>query len=180
MKHKKISTITCGLILSVLLSSCYVQKMIAPLESKVALADEMEQLPVKVKYTQWYILWGLVPLSNDKTDDKIQKYKLTKVRVTTKQSFLDGFCYWVWGGLIAPQTVILEGISEISAPNNESKKQSTENQKTKKQDNNAKSQTSSPSTKSKSDRLRELKEMLDSKLISQDDYEREKKKILSE
>ena len=37
-----------------------------------------------------------------------------------------------------------------------------------------------PSTKSKADKLRELKEMLDGKLITQDEYNKEKKKILDE
>ncbi len=41
-------------------------------------------------------------------------------------------------------------------------------------------QQNAPSTKSKADRLKELKQMLDDKLITQDEYNNEKKKILDE
>ena len=145
-----------------LLSSCYTSRIVAPVDSKVTVANEMEQLPIKVRYKQVYALFGLIPLANIHTDDRIQRMKLTKIRMTTKQNFIDGLIAFLTSGLIVTQTAILEGESSASYQNTNT------------------STIVNDKSKSKADRLKELKEMLDAKLISNEDYEREKKKILEE
>lgn len=55
-----------------------------------------------------------------------------------------------------------------------------ENIISKTQDENELQQQNTPTEKSKTDRLRELKQMFDEKLITQDEYTKEKKKILDE
>lgn len=82
------------------------------MDGKVTLANEVESLPFKVKHKNWYLFWGLVPLTNNKTDKKIQKYKLTKVRATTKFNFVDILIDLVSSGIVSTNTIIIEGESK--------------------------------------------------------------------
>jgi hypothetical protein len=70
------------------LSSCFSVKMVAPANSDVKLAGPYEPLPIKHKVTNWYALFGSVPVTkNSKTDGIIAEMQLSKVRMETKTTF---------------------------------------------------------------------------------------------
>lgn len=76
------------LLTAICLSSCFSVKMVAPANSNVTVASAYEPLPVKHKVTNWYALFGSVPVSkNSKTDRIIEEMQLSKVRMETKVSF---------------------------------------------------------------------------------------------
>jgi hypothetical protein len=95
MTYIKSITVLCLLAsLPFFLSSCYTAKVSAPPDSDVQLASSSESLPVVKTTKNWYLLFGLVPLSNTATD---QVEGLDKVRVETKWTFLDGIINGVAG-----------------------------------------------------------------------------------
>ena len=61
-------------------------------------------------YKVWYVLWGLIPLNENKTDKMIKENGLTSVRVETKFKFIDYLITAITGNVsIVVCTVILEG-----------------------------------------------------------------------
>ena len=157
--------------MAVLLSSCYVSKYVAPpSDSKVTLAKETDQLSFKKKVKLFYLVFGLVPLTEDKIENTIAKYNLTSVRFTHKTAFEDGLVTGILYGLFGMNTVIIEGNIDQNA------KTTTQPTVQPKQSPAPKNSTG----KSKIDRLKELKELLDAKVITQSEYDTEKKKILAE
>lgn len=72
-----------------MLTSCFSTKIVAPTNRKVALATEMEPMDKRVIKKNWYILWGAVPISNNKTDYIIEQEQFNKVRVETTHLFSD-------------------------------------------------------------------------------------------
>ncbi len=86
---KSVRFLSALFLVSVLLTSCYSTKIVAPTNRKVALATEMEPMDKRVIKKNWYILWGAVPISNNKTDYIIEQEQFNKVRVETKYLFSD-------------------------------------------------------------------------------------------
>lgn len=86
---KPIVKTTLSFIVILMLSSCYSVKVVAPFDQKVELASKTELLPFKDQQKNWYVLWGLVPISHNSPDRLIKENGLTKVRIETKMSFLD-------------------------------------------------------------------------------------------
>lgn len=102
------------IVLSLLLSSCFSVKMVAPANSQVTLASAYEPLPIKQKVTNWYALFGSVPISkNSKTDRIIDEMQLTKVRMETKVTFanylLNGLLNLILPTTVVTNTTIIEG-----------------------------------------------------------------------
>jgi hypothetical protein len=98
---------------TVLFTSCYSTKIVAPSSRKVALATEMEPMEKKIIQKNWYILWGAVPISHNKTDYIIEQEQFTKVRVENKYTFVD---YLITGVLqtasICTNSTIIEGTTK--------------------------------------------------------------------
>ena len=100
---------------SVLFTSCYSSKMVAPSNRKVALATEMEPMEKRIIKKNWYVLWGAVPVSNNKTDYIIEQEQFTKVRVENLHTFGD---YIITGILnfiptsICINTTVIEGTTK--------------------------------------------------------------------
>jgi hypothetical protein len=82
----------------------------APPESNIRLLAELEPATSKVTMKNWYVLWGIVPLTNNNTSDVIARHALKNVRVKTYFSFVDALINYVLGGLsIYTNTVDIEG-----------------------------------------------------------------------
>lgn len=113
--------IVSALVLTSLLTSCYPVKVVAPYnESKTyTLANANENLPIREKKMNWYILFGAVPLDRNKTDKLIEDYQLTKVRAEVKTTPLNILLNIVLNGFlpttIVTNTVIVEGQREEQA-----------------------------------------------------------------
>lgn len=86
---KSVKFLSVLFLASILLTSCYSTKIVAPTNRKVALATEMEPMDKRVIKKNWYVLWGAVPISDNKTDYIIEQEQFNKVRVETKHMFSD-------------------------------------------------------------------------------------------
>jgi hypothetical protein len=113
MKKQFYSLILC-ILASVCLSSCFSVKMVAPANTEVTLASAYEPLPIKHKVTNWYALFGSVPVSkNTKTDKIIEEMQLTTVRMETKVTFgnyiINALLNAIIPTTIVTNTTIIEG-----------------------------------------------------------------------
>ena len=103
-----------ALTVAISLSSCYSVKIAAPTNNKVTLATAYEPLPIKQRVTNWYFLFGSVPISrNYKTDNIISEMNLGKVRIETKMTFGNFLLNAVLNGIlpttVVTSTTIIEG-----------------------------------------------------------------------
>jgi hypothetical protein len=92
-----------------LLPSCATVIVAAPPNSNTKLLTELEPAPSKVVVTNWYFLWGLVPVSTISISDLIAKYQLKNIRVKTYIGFLDWLTIAVTDGIIYTNTIEIEG-----------------------------------------------------------------------
>lgn len=76
--HKNIPIIIICLF-CFLFTSCYTVSIVAPIGKKVMLADETEPTNFKTTKKVWYLIWGLVPITDNSTEDLIAKYNLENV-----------------------------------------------------------------------------------------------------
>jgi hypothetical protein len=111
---KKIcSGIVVVIILNIGLSGCYSVKIAAPANSSITLANAYEPLPFSQRFTNWYALFGAVPISKNKTQLAIETMKLNKVRVETRLSFgnmlLNSLLNIILPTTIVTNTIIVEG-----------------------------------------------------------------------
>lgn len=85
----------------------------APPDVGVTLTSQFEPAPMKVEKRVWYVLYGLVPLTDNTTTDIIQKYGFKKVHVKSEQTFLDYLITVFLGTFtIATRTIVVEGSRE--------------------------------------------------------------------
>jgi hypothetical protein len=74
------------------------------------LAAETEPTTLKTNKKVWYVLWGLVPITDNSTEDLIAKYNLQNVKVKTQYDIVDFLISYFLGFLtIHTKTVIVEG-----------------------------------------------------------------------
>lgn len=93
-----------------LFTSCATVSIVAPTGQNVMLAPETEGMTLKTSKKVWYVLWGLVPITNNSTEDLITKYNLQSVRVKTQYDVLDFLISYFLGFLtLHTKTVIVEG-----------------------------------------------------------------------
>jgi hypothetical protein len=94
-----------------LFSSCATISIIAPVGQKVMLASETTPVAFSTTKKVFYLLWGLVPISNNSTDDIIAKYNLENVRFKTQYDFIDVLVSFVFGDFISlhSKTIVIEG-----------------------------------------------------------------------
>ena len=92
-----------------LLPSCATVMVAAPPSTNVKLLGEFEPAQSKVVVKNWYLLYGLVPISSNSTADQIAKYQLKDVRVKTYYGVLDWFINAITYGIIYTNTVEIEG-----------------------------------------------------------------------
>ena len=68
---------------------CYAVRYVAPPQQDVKLMSEVDVGKVKLQKKVWYAVWGLVPITDNSTEDLIQKYNLKNVKAKSYISFLD-------------------------------------------------------------------------------------------
>ena len=109
MKHMILAACLAAVCL-MLLPSCGVVMVTAPPGDDVRLLPELEPAASKVTVKNWYVLWGLVPITNNSTADVIGRNQLENVRVKTYYSVVDWLINAVLGGFsIYTNTVEIEG-----------------------------------------------------------------------
>lgn len=93
-----------------LLMNCATVSIVAPTGKKVVLAAETDPTTFKTTKKVWYVIWGLVPITDNSTEELITKYNLENVRVKTQYDIVDFLISYFLGFLsIHTKTVIVEG-----------------------------------------------------------------------
>jgi len=109
---KKFAVTVLLVVACFLVTGCYSVKMVAPPDGDVKLMSPTQSAAYTKKITNWYALWGLVPIINaeDGVQKAIKENNLKEVRVETKQTFIDGLIsYFLGFATIGTTTTILEG-----------------------------------------------------------------------
>lgn len=103
-----------GIVLfAILFTDCTTQRIIAPPNSEVKLASAAESLSFRQKQTDWYVIWGLVPISRCSSDKIIEENNLKTARVTSKFTPLDFLISLFTGAFtITTRTQIIEGSTQ--------------------------------------------------------------------
>lgn len=71
-------------------AGCWTVKVEVPAGSNVKLTGNFEGAgPTVEKFRVWYVLWGLVPISENSTAPKLQGKNLSEVSVQTQADVLD-------------------------------------------------------------------------------------------
>lgn len=93
------------------LTGCYSVKVLSDRDTPITLASRTDTLPYKESYKVWYVLWGLIPISDNTTNKILATTKLKKVRITTKMDADDWLVSLILGGFltICTWTVEVEG-----------------------------------------------------------------------
>lgn len=109
MKQALLLTVLVGLCLSVL-PGCATVYVNAPPGRDVRLMAENEPMQSKQTVRTWYLLWGLVPISDNSTADRIADHNLTGIRVKEQYGFVDVLIsvFLSWTSLHS-RTVVIEG-----------------------------------------------------------------------
>ncbi|MGQ9534880.1 MAG: hypothetical protein ACUVTF_06575 [bacterium] len=101
------SLISILIIGSMLLGCAPVMVNAPPYETK--LLSESDSAPGKTTLRCWYLLWGLVPISNNATDEIIAQKGYKGVRAKVYHNIIDIVIDVIFGGIIYSQTVEIEG-----------------------------------------------------------------------
>jgi hypothetical protein len=112
-KNRKMKKVIIAGLCFLFLSGCYSVKMSTPYDSKVELASKTDMLPFKENKTNWFFLYGIIPLSGNKVETTIRENGLTKVRLQTKIRVADFFISLFPSIiLISTNTTVIEGARE--------------------------------------------------------------------
>ncbi|MCX7705836.1 MAG: hypothetical protein N2115_06220 [bacterium] len=97
-------------LIALIAVNCGTVIMSAPPREDVKLLSEADPTAFKTTMKCWYVLWGLVPISNNSTAEVIAKYQLKNVRAKTYYSFVDYLINMVLGTFsIYTNTTVIEG-----------------------------------------------------------------------
>lgn len=109
VKQVLLLTVLVGLCLSVL-PGCATVYVNAPPGRDVRLMAENEPMQSKQTVRAWYLLWGLVPISDNSTAKRISDHSLTGIRVKEQYGFVDVLIsvFLSWTSLHS-RTVVIEG-----------------------------------------------------------------------
>ncbi|MEO0136726.1 MAG: hypothetical protein ABIL40_02235 [candidate division WOR-3 bacterium] len=103
-------TIILLLLVALFITNCGTVIISAPPRDEIRLLPESESTTFKTKMKCWYVLWGLVPISNNSTAEIIAKHQLKNVRAKTYYSFVDYLINMVLGSFsIYTNTTEIEG-----------------------------------------------------------------------
>jgi hypothetical protein len=93
-----------------LLVNCATVLVNAPRGKTVTLLSN-EPAPVKITLRNWYLLWGLIPLTHNNTASMIARTNLDVVRVKAYYTPLQRLANLIMIlGLVETNTVVIEGI----------------------------------------------------------------------
>ena len=93
-----------------LLINCAAVLVNAPRDEAVTLLSNQPTM-VKVTLRNWYLLWGLIPLTNNNTATMIARTNLDNVRVKVYYTPLQRLANLIMVlGLVETNTVVIEGI----------------------------------------------------------------------
>ena len=101
VKSLKKAFLFLGIVTTVLFSGCYKARLVAPHGKTIYLAKRGEFGEERTKRV-WYLLGGLIPLSETNPTDIIGDCK--RVRATFYISFIDGLIQTLTLGILTPAT----------------------------------------------------------------------------
>jgi len=88
-----------GVLFVVFLESCATVRVEAPGKSDIKLATETSPYNYVMKKKVFYILWGLVPITDNSTASMLAGKDVSEVRVLTYYDVVDAFVSYVLGWL---------------------------------------------------------------------------------
>jgi len=102
---------TVGLMLLVclLFVSCMTVKVVAPPSSNIQLLSETQSTSFKMTKRAIFLIYGLIPIANNSTDEMLAKYDVESVKVTTEFDIVDWLISGITGGLVVTKSIIIEG-----------------------------------------------------------------------
>jgi len=109
---RRLVVISAMAVLCFVMTGCYSVNVCAPADANVSLAADSKPAAFKKELKNWYVLWGLVPISNaeDGVSRVIKDNGLTEVRAETKKTFVDWLISYFLGAVtIQTNTTIIEG-----------------------------------------------------------------------
>ena len=93
--------------MALFLSSCLTTEVSAPAGQKVTLASDGAFCKEKIRKRVWFALWGVYPISQNKTSELLKGIK-EPVKIKTYFSWLDVVIALFTGGFsIVPKTVAI-------------------------------------------------------------------------
>ena len=107
MKLFKSALVAASLMVAA--SSCQIVKVSAPAGAGVELATESDNLATKIRKKEFYLLGGLVAISNNKTQEIIAANGFKKVRVETRYNLVDAIVNGITFGIIHLRTTDVYG-----------------------------------------------------------------------
>jgi hypothetical protein len=109
-RMKKPILLTLLLFITFMTINCGTVIVAAPPGKNIELLDEGDPARVVTIKKCWYLLWGLVPISNNSTAPIVADYKLKSVRVSTYYSAVDFIISFFLGFTsLHTRTVEIEG-----------------------------------------------------------------------
>ncbi len=97
-------------LLCFLFTGCATVSIVGPAGQKTTLLSEPDPTTFRTTKKVWYVLWGLVPITDNSTAEIIAHYNLKDVKVRTQYDIIDWLISAVLGGLsLHTKTVIIEG-----------------------------------------------------------------------
>jgi hypothetical protein len=109
---RRLTVVSVVAVMCFVMVGCFSVKVCAPMSGDISLAPDVTPMAFKTEVRSWYLLWGLVPLSNaeDGVSQTIKSYNLTSVRVETTTTPIDWLISVVLGSIsVGTRTTIVEG-----------------------------------------------------------------------
>jgi hypothetical protein len=103
MRKLVVYALLCAVLLP-LVGSCTVSYVSAPPGSHVTLPSDADYATSRFRMKNWYMLWGLIPLSDNNAVNIIGRYNLKNVRTRTYYGFGDMIIDIIFAGLVTSTT----------------------------------------------------------------------------
>ena len=102
----------CLLVLAatcIFVGGCYTYAISAPADKHIGLLSQDAPATVKFSLKTFYLLEGLIPISNNNLASVLLEHGLTNVRVQTYWNVWDYIVTEITGGLISSKTTAVQG-----------------------------------------------------------------------
>ena len=113
-RFRHASTATFLLVALATMPGCYNFRLSSHYDKPVTISGPGGGTPFTMTYKNWYLLDGLIPISEPNFDDKLATWMVDgngvrKISVETKHSVVDVIIMAVTFGLVAPLTIEVTG-----------------------------------------------------------------------
>lgn len=98
------------LFVAIIFSGCFSMRLSTPPGQHVQALSDDQPASVRKEQKVWYALWGIVPITENSSQEFIRKHNLKNVRMTTQHTVADVLVSFITGIVsIVPATIVIEG-----------------------------------------------------------------------